>query len=749
MNKARFLVGLLFVAVLVMFAPASHAQQATNCQSAGYVNGNGVAINCNVIAVGSSAIFPSAAIAASTGDPQRGTTGAPLCGSNFWTGSANGRDSRATSTNPNIPLEPGTVWIAWDNSVNPTIICAYLSVDSIVGQRLFYGQGTGASGATNNGQLVLGTSACTTVGANKVAFIWDSGSALPVPVFNALQGNPFSNTTCTTGALPVNFTTASTDVHPADALFVGNQRVLGVDGNASANFPADGKGSLGYGGTNAQGGSTCLVPGPAVASSYETATIANAICYTYVGGQPDPITGTAIPSSTIVDEAALSMIPFVNVLNTTPGGFGDLFNNHGFNDVLSHDLAAGYALSQYGTAAITRDLFLGSNNVNGTSIAVMPIHYLTREPMSGTYTTWEWQVLRNKESALGGGGLSAETNVCGPSQAAAGCAYNTPANNAAACPNQALFLTNKVFPPTLSCSNYMSWGINFNALKTRVLGTGEMVSVSNVNASAGGPSGSPCTVANFGTEGGPCIQDTFGYAFWSLGSFGGKNNIRYLQLDSNDGLYAGWSSSAGGNNGAFPLTNSTQGTSATPGAPPADGCSGYFNGNGGTVTSFSCNTWNFPTFANVVSGNYRVWSINRVVWYGALPNGTTIGSPVFTAAGLNPPGFWLSAADQAAPTQGVAPNLHGVIPDFMPFAYCASAAACPSGGAPQLTYPLNAFRSHYTVPQWNIGAPNNGITGNGFGGAENGADVAGGVITVQAEADSVSFFGDSFLAWIQ
>jgi hypothetical protein len=313
MNKSRFFIGLLLAALVVMFAPASRAQ--TNCQSAGST------INCNVMAVGSSAIFPSAAIAAVSADPTRGN--AALCGTNFWTGSAHGIDPRSA----NIPHEGGTVWIAWDNSTTPTVICTYLSVDSIVGQRLFFAQGTGTSGPANNATLLLDSgNPCTTPGGNKVAFMWDTATTgLPSAVYNALQGT--TGTTCPAAAAPVHFTTASTDVSPADALFVANQRVLASDSNSSAQFPADSKGGLGF------GSSSCATPGPAVLSSYSGSS-AQSVCYTYVAGQPDPITGTLIPSSTVVSEGALAMIPIINVTNTASGGFGDLFTNRGFNNVL-------------------------------------------------------------------------------------------------------------------------------------------------------------------------------------------------------------------------------------------------------------------------------------------------------------------------------------------------------------------------------------------------------------------------------
>jgi hypothetical protein len=219
-----------------------------------------------------------------------------------------------------------------------------------------------------------------------------------------------------------------------------------------------------------------------------------------------------------------------------------------------------------------------------------------------------------------------------------------------------------------------------------------------------------------------------------------------LQLDGTDGLYTGWAAADGGNNGAFPLTiggATGQGKSALPGPAPADGCAGYFNGNGTTIQTFACNGWNYPTFTNVVSGSYRDWNFNRVMWFAPAGGGPLL--PNWTA--LNAPAFWLSAADQAAPTVGS--PAHGVLPDFMPFGYCANAAACASGSAPTLTYPMAAFRAHYAIPSWGIGVPNNGITGSGFGGTENGGDVAGATIGLQAEADSIGFFSDTFLSWVQ
>src|SRR5215831_12297961 len=137
MNKWKICSALLALATAFLFAPSSSAQSIP------------------IAAVGSSALFPSAAIAAVSSDPVRGTS-TPLCGSHFWTGGASAIDARKSLTAPVIPDEGGNLWVAWDNDAAPTIICAYLSVDTIVGQRLFFGRGAGG-----NATLSIPTSACT------------------------------------------------------------------------------------------------------------------------------------------------------------------------------------------------------------------------------------------------------------------------------------------------------------------------------------------------------------------------------------------------------------------------------------------------------------------------------------------------------------------------------------------------------------------------------------------------------------
>jgi len=251
----------------------------------------------------------------------------------------------------------------------------------------------------------------------------------------------------------------------------------------------------------------------------------------------------------------------------------------------------------------------------------------------------------------------------------------------------------------------------------RVIGTGQMVStLNNATWTVGGV---PAQTPSF-----------LGYAFWSLGSFGGKANIKYLQLDGVDALFPSY----GTHNGAFPGVPAGQGTQPNAITVNPGQCGGYFNGNGGPVQNFSCNGYALPTFDGVTSGSYRLWNIVRGNYYGAAQ--TANFSP------LNIAGFILGAQDQTAPIVPAGQR----VPDFFPTAYSSCNGPGGIGGTCSgVVSPFNQFRAHYALPSWGIGAPNNGVAS----GVENGGDVAGAVFNSQIEKDFVSVFSNSFLTWIQ
>jgi hypothetical protein len=640
--------------------------------------------NVAVVAVGSSAFFGAGGLAAITDDPVR-TGVSPLCGQRFWTGSANGIDARATLTTPNIPAEGGTVWVAWDNDSTPTIICAYLSVDSIIGQRLFYGQGPGG-----NGQLQIPTSACTTAGGNKVSFIWDTATTgLPVAVYNALAGTSGGSCTAGTSATLAHFNVAFTDIRTEDAYFVGSSRVICSDSNSSASFPPDDKSCMGYGGSN-----PATAPGVAIKSSFISPgspapgqKSANVVLYSYTGS--DPISGLSIPASQITPVGAQAGLVFVNVTNTASGsgGFGELYFS-GVSGQPKLTNATSQALSSLfsGQSVLARDLY----GYPGAGAAIA--HTLLREPDSGTYTTFEWQIVRQRD---GNTAFSQETGILGASQTGYVANCFTPSQTA--------------YPAAGNCSNPVNVSIGgSNALRSRVIGTGEMIAIGNASQS------------------GASFPDALGYAFWSLGNFGNKNNVRYLSLDGVDGLFPSYST----HNGVFPGGVSGQGSAAILAAPAAGQCGGYFNGDGGaTITSFSCNAYALPTFDGIQAGNYRFWNIIQVNYFGS-------GAQTPSFSPLNVAGFVLSTQNQANPS-------NGQLPDFLPVTYCGDAACT----AANFKHPLNVFRSHYTVPTWGIGNACNGTPTSGC--AENGGDVAGKVVNLQNETDFGNIFSNSFTSWVQ
>ena len=572
MKNFKLLAALSCLGAALLFAPMSYGQQ--------------------VVGAGSSALFPTMAIAAVSPDPITGTP-AP-CGNRIWTAGsaiASGKDNRG-----GIPLEGGNVWVAWDIDAAPTVVCAYLSVDSLVGQRLFYSQ-SGSGNAT----LELTAAATSTPGANRVSFITDTVlPGLPVAVFNIVNH--------------AHFNVAFTDIRAEDGVFANTRA-------GCAPVPGDtSKQCMGYG--------LPIAPNP-IKSSYSGAS-AQVVAYgisspTATG--TDPISGLSIPASITTSVGADPVVVIVNTSNAAAGHLGD----SRVVNAPSHVLAAIYDGYLGGTASLAPSM-LPSNAV---------LHVVEREPVSGTYNTFEWQNVRERD---GSNGLSQEVGIPDPVPA-----------------NQNCFVPGGFVPPAVVCQNPLNEPgspAGF-AFRTRAIGTGEMV---NAISAATNP-------------------DSIGYAFWSLGTFGGKPNLRFLTLDGVDPLYSGYTVAAGGTNGLFPT------------------CSGAFN-----LGTFACPPGTvLPNFANIINGGYRVWSVLRAITNTPAP------APVL--------GLIQAAQDQA----------HVNIPDFVPSVFCANAACSAK------TVGVPVFRSHYAISGV---TPNNGNNSSGAGcGAEAGGDMAGAIFTVQSDTE--------------
>jgi hypothetical protein len=582
-------------AATLLFASASYAQAP------------------QVMAVGSSGVFSSITIAMIAGDPITGTS--TTCGTRVWT-AGSGIASAIDARNGSIPAEGGNVAIVWDNDTTPTTVCVYLSVDSVVGQRLFLGQAAGG-----NATLSLTAAAQTTAGANKVSFVTDTATTgLPSAVYSLVNGK--------------HFNVAFTDIRPEDGQLAYGRAACNRTGVTDPS--CFGYGPLGGIGT-------------AIQSSYSQ-TSAQVVAYSISG--TDPFTGLAIPAFKTINVGADPVVLFYNKTDTAAGGLGALLPTN---------------MNATTAAALWSGLIGINDQLVGTSTgSPKALHIVEREPVSGTYNTFEWQLIHTRDHRSGD--FTQEYNF-GPTPS--GCF--TP-------PNPATFA-----PPTVSCANPMnvtgSQGSTFGGFRTRAIGTGEMVNAVN---SANNP-------------------NSIGYAFWGLGTFGGKTNIKYITLNGVDPIYPSYST----NSGNFPS------------------CSGAFN-----LGTFAC-SGALPTFDNVKNGNYRVWSIIRAVVY-----------QTYVAPGSGPSVFDLIQATQD--------QAHTNIPDFVPAIYCAN-AACSStvDGMP-------AFRTHYPVSGKSA---NNGTTSPSTGFCANdqtapncfeeGGDMAGVAFLDIQDQDFFGLTGNEFFTWIE
>jgi hypothetical protein len=147
--------------------------------------------------------------------------------------------------------------------------------------------------------------------------------------------------------------------------------------------------------------------------------------------------------------------------------------------------------------------------------------------------------------------------------------------------------------------------------------------------------------------------NSIGYAFYSLGTFGGKTGVKYVTLDGVDPLYSVYSSNPNGIAGTV-----------------APSCTGFVNKG-----TFSCGAGVQPNFNGVVTGNYRVWEPLHAIYTGSAIS--TCAAP-YTAVTI---GCLIQAAqDQAANN----------VKDFVPVQTCGT-----SIGSCTVTNNFFFFRSHY------------------------------------------------------
>jgi len=312
------------------------------------------------IGAGSSAMWQQFALAAVNAPTLAGA------GSHHWTSKgkcpdglncAEAFDNRTGSGGTVSDHQGGNVWIVWNST--QTNIWVYLSVDSTVGNRLFFAQ--------PRATLQVDTNAVNAhSGLNLI-----SPALFKYGVHTTDPGCPASgpgSTTCDDSSLPtavynaINkhvLTAGMTDIRPEDALFASG-RVLCVPNNGTT--------CLGYG------------PGPVgtpIASDFSSA-VATPVVFAISG--TDPVSGQKIPAFHTYPVGAQ---PITVIINKLPGGLGSVTNV---------------------THAQLQSLFSGVQcNILGPTTTA-----LLREPLSGTMNTFEFTNMTNPTFSTG---HSQETGV--------------------------------------------------------------------------------------------------------------------------------------------------------------------------------------------------------------------------------------------------------------------------------------------------------------------------------------------------
>lgn len=385
---------------------------------------------------GSSAIFlqmgQGAATAAATSTPCAWTSGKS---SNIVA-----RDNRTSPATD----EQGDFWVTW--SAGSTGSCASpsgtginiysgMKLDSVVGDKCYFEVDSSAT----PGCVQVFTVTALAAGANKLPGVTDT--PIPQTIITALNG--------------LHYTYANTDIRPEDAKFA-SARMFTSCGTPMYRQPFD----LGYRLTYGLGYQTTTTGvGLPVKSAFSTAAF-NVLDFNIAG--TDPISGGTVPGFAVTAIGAQPIVVGVAPATDTTGiaGASDI---NGFTLALFYEGVLGRSTDLVGP---------------GTTNAVVT---LVREPLSGTYNTFEYSVPNSSEFHT-----SQDDNFC---------------NGTA------------VFSQTMNIASANS-GIA-GAARKRVIGTGEMVSTLN------------------GTSG---TTDMLGYAFWSAANFNGDTNIKYLTVNGVDPL---------------------------------------------------------------------------------------------------------------------------------------------------------------------------------------------------------------------
>jgi|SRR5580704_116123 hypothetical protein len=661
-------------------------------------------------------------------------------------------DSRAAKSDTGL-----TTWVAYDPSA--TGACAayvFFQSDSGVGVKDFFAYSKVTSNSTVTGkqhftsigaasatlpalpiglgqkipgladQCIIGGSACSggndpngvpqtianALNQTPTQYLNSNGAGTP-PAAPAYCGNV--STVIITAQFYCYFNAAATDVRPEDALYATTRGLAAYSGIVPPATHGGTLAGLGYGVASTKGCTpTSATIGCTIVDTFATGSAFNVLKFALSG--TDPIGSGTVPTYTTLSVGAAPVVVLAgnedtsNLGKTVTDGAGKA--NYLYNDINRQTLAQLFS----GYSGCLSDLSLAGGT--GTGI---PLQIIEREPLSGTYNTFEFTGVRTQQ---GGPLLSTATpnanadsgqeqfndpNVFPGHGGATDCTYSGafPSFPTANCFNP-LFLSYDGSDILVGKSCQGATGVAPGLpARMRAIGTGDEVKAVIATYNGSGLSTN--------------VYNPIGYAFWSYGNLDplcsgisgqsctGSWKGHYLSVDGIDPLFA----TDGGEFDHVPNP------------------SGAFNPPvcqlGQTVSCFSI------PFTHIYDGKYPLWTLLRTVTFAPVAGKHVTPTGVLDI---------IANEEQTSISDGLS--------DFVPFLNGVTG----SNGVYTGNLNLFVFRSHFKQTGGTIAAYNGHSACGGVftsvplqGGAhgvptclvDTGSDVGGVVIPVYKDVD---FFGD-------
>jgi hypothetical protein len=356
--------------------------------------------------------------------------------------------------------EQGNIWVAWGPGTGTCAapagsysVYSYEQLDSVVGDRCYFEvDSSGTPGCVQIFTVTAGTA-----GANKIPGITDTTGGIPQGVINTIANK--------------HYFVAGTDVRPEDAKFAVNRMLTPCNQlmprqpfNQDSYYTS----GLGYQTSNPNLGVQVQGFSGTLGGTFNVAN------FNIVGNDPVD-TSSPVPGYVTTTVGAQPIVIAVAPVSDTTG-IAAATDINGFTLTLFYQ----------GVTARATDLF-GPTTAN-------PVNVLVREPLSGTYNTFEFSIPNGTQFHA-----TQEFGNCNSS----GAVFQNPLD-------------------------LQSANAQVSAFRERVIGTGNMVSVLQT-----------------------ATTDTMGYFFWSAGNAAGLTNAKYLTVNGIDPLQSSYS------NGVFPGSGGT------------------------------------------------------------------------------------------------------------------------------------------------------------------------------------------------